>query len=190
MKLEKYFIIISIGILILFVLSLYAVYNNVKEQTIQDVNVGRTIHAQQAAVEIEDHIKNVVSTLNFLSRFHDIIELNAAGMGLMKHYQELSPEEIKGVTRLDAHGKIIYTYPDKESIGKDISHQEHIRLSMITHEIVVSNVFAAVHVPAFDNGSYMGTLAFLLSFDKIAQNYIENIHNPDFCGYFVRNGWR
>jgi hypothetical protein len=145
-------------------------YNNVKEQTIQDVNVGRTIHAQQAAVEIEDHIKNVVNTLNFLSRFPDIIELNAAGKGLMIHYQDLSMEEIKGVTRLDAHGKIIYTYPDKESIGKDISHQEHIRLSMITHEIVVSNVLAAVqgfrsvavHVPVFNNG-WVGLLSYYLS---------------------------
>jgi hypothetical protein len=113
-------------------------------------------------------------------------------------YQELSPEEIKVVTRLDGHGKFIYSYPDKESIGNYILYQEHIRLSMITHEIVVSVVFAAiqgfrtvaVHVPAFDNGSYRGTLAFLLSFDKIAQNYIENIHNPDFSGYFVRNGRR
>jgi hypothetical protein len=79
MKFVKYFIIISTGILNLSVLSLYAVNNNVKGQTIQDVNVGQTIHAQQDAAGIEDHIKNVVSTLNFLSRFPDIIELNAAG---------------------------------------------------------------------------------------------------------------
>ena len=79
MKFVKYFIIISTGILNLSVLSLYAVNNNVKGQTIQDVNVGQTIHAHQAAAGNEDHEKNIVSTLNFLSRFPDIIEPNAAG---------------------------------------------------------------------------------------------------------------
>ena len=102
----------------------------------------------------------------------------------MMDYQHLSPDEIKGVTRIDVQGKIIYTVPNLESIGKDISDQDHIRLGMKTHGIVISDVFmavqgfrtVAVHVPVFKNGTYNGTLAFLLSFDKIAQKYIENIH--------------
>ncbi len=34
----------------------------------------------------------------------------------------------------------------------------------------------AIHVPVFKDGKYDGTLAFLLSFDKVALNYIDNIH--------------
>ncbi len=184
MKFGKYLIIISICILLLFVVTLYAVYTNIKEQMIQDMNIRQTIHAQQAVAGIEDYMKSTINTLNFLSRFPEIIELNAAGRQVMMNYQHLSPDEIKGVTRIDAHGKIIYTVPNIESIGKDISDQEHIRLSMKTHKIVISDVFmavqgfrtVAVHVPIFKNGTYNGTLAFLLSFDKIAQKYIENIH--------------
>ena len=33
----------------------------------------------------------------------------------------------------------------------------------------------AVHVPVFKNGAYDGTIAFLLSFDRIADKYVENI---------------
>jgi PAS domain S-box-containing protein len=184
MKFGKYIIIISVGILLLFVVTLYAVYTNIKEQMIQDMNIRQTIHAQQAVAGIEDYMKSTINTLNFLSHLPEIIELNAAGRQAMMNYQHLSPGEIKGVTRIDAHGKIIYTVPNIESIGKDISDQEHIRLSMKTHGIVISDVFmavqgfrtVAVHVPVFKNGTYNGTLAFLLSFDKIAQKYIENIH--------------
>ena len=184
MNFRKYFIFISIAILVLFIGALYAVYSDVKEKTIQDINISQTINAQQAASGIEDYVKNVTSTLNFLSRFPEIIVLNDAGKRVLMNYQRLSADEIIGVTRIDASGRILYTFPHIESIGKDVSSQEHIRLSLKTHEIVVSDVFTAVqgfrttavHVPVFKNGIYDGTLAFLLSFDKIAQKYINNIH--------------
>jgi PAS domain S-box-containing protein len=183
MKYKRYFFIISIGVIILFVLSLYAIYSNVKERTIRDMNLSQKIHAQQAAAGIEDYMNDIISTLNFLSRFPGIIDLNAEGKQLMANYLQLSPEEVKGVTRIDAQGTIVYTVPHKESIGRIISDQEHIRLSMNTHKVVISDVFlavqgfrtVAVHVPVFKNGTYDGTLAFLLSFDRIAQKYIENI---------------
>ncbi len=183
MKFEKYFILIFLGVLILFAVALYTIYSGVKEQTIQDLNIGQTIHAQQAAAGIRDYMTNVISTLNFLSRFPEIIELNAQGKRILINYQNLNSDEIKSITRVNARGKIIYTVPLKESIGKDISNQDHIRLSMKMRQIVVSDVFMAVqgfrtvaiHVPVFKNGTYDGTIAFLLSFDKIAQKYIENI---------------
>ncbi len=110
----------------------------------------------------------------------------------MSNYQMINSDEIKSVTRMNAKGKIIFTFPYIESIGTDISYQDHVRLSMKTHKIVVSDVFntvqgfrtVAVHAPVFKNGHYDGTLAFLLSFDKIAQKYIENIRVKE-SGY----GW-
>jgi PAS domain S-box-containing protein len=183
MKYGKYFVLIFLGVLILFAAALYTIYADVKEQTIQDLNFSQTIHARQAAAGIRDYMNTVISTLNFLSRFPEIIEPNALGKRMMTDYQSLHPEEVKGITRVDAQGKIIYTVPFKEFIGKDISQQEHVRLSMKTHKVVVSDVFLAVQgfraisiqVPIFKNGTYDGTIAFLLSFDKIAQKYIENI---------------
>ncbi|MCX6120156.1 MAG: ATP-binding protein [Ignavibacteriales bacterium] len=183
MKFGKYFILITLSVLILFAVSLYAIYSDVKQQTIQDLNFAQKIHAQQAATGIKDYITNVIGTLNFLSRFPEIIESNDLGKQILLNYQNLNSDEIKGITRVDARGTIIYSVPFKASIVKDISYQEHIRLSIKTHKIVVSDVFmavqgfrtVAVHVPVFKNGTYDGTIAFLLSFDKIAQKYIENI---------------
>ncbi len=173
-----------LGVLILFAVALYTIYSDVKERMIQDMNSNQTIHAQQAAEGIKDYMTDVISKLNLLSLFPEIIESNALGKRIIMDYQTLHSDEIKGITRVNAQGKITYTVPSKESIEKDISHQDHIRLSMKTHKVVVSDVFMAVqgfrtvaiHVPVFKNGMYDGTIAFLLSFDKIAQKYIENIH--------------
>jgi PAS domain S-box-containing protein len=184
MKFEKYFIIVSFAVLILFISVQYTIYNNVKDQTIRNINLSQLNQARQAASGIEAYINYVVSTLNFLSHFPEIINLNERGRQIMANYEQLSSDEIKGVTRTDSHGKIIYTVPDTESIGRDISKQEHFITSMKTHKTVVSDVFmavqgfrtVAVHVPVFKNGVYDGTVSFLLSFDKITQKYIENIH--------------
>jgi PAS domain S-box-containing protein len=183
MRFEKYFIIVSFFILILFLAVQYTIYNNVKEQTIQNINLSQLNQASQAATGIEDYINNFINTLNFLSHFPEIINLNDHGREIMARYQQLSSREIKGVTRTDSHGKIIYTTPDTKSIGKDISKQKHFITSMITHKTVVSDVFMAVqgfktiavHVPVFKNGVYDGTVSFLLSFDNIIQKYIQNI---------------
>lgn len=184
MKYGKYFIFIFIGVLILFAGALYAIYSNVEKQTIQDLNNNQKIYAQQAAKGIRDNINSTISMLKILSLFPEIIESNSLGRRMMSEYQMMHADEIKGITRVSAEGKIVYTVPLMESIGKDISYQDHIRLGMKTHEVVVSDVFTAVqgfrtvavHVPVFKNGIYDGSLAFLISFDKIAEKYIENIH--------------
>ena len=61
MKFGKYLILISLCILLLFVVTLYAVYTNIKEQMIQDMNIRQTIHAQQAVAGIEDYMKKYLS---------------------------------------------------------------------------------------------------------------------------------
>ncbi len=183
LKFGNYFIFVFLGVLILFTVVLYTIYSDVKGQTIQDMSVGQKIHAQQAITGIKDYMTNVISMLNFLSNSPEIIEMNAPGKQILSNYQNLNSGEIKGVTRVNARGEIVYTAPYKESTGKDISYQDHIRLSMKTHKTVVSDVFMAVqgfrtiavHVPVFKNGTFDGTIAFLLSFDKIAQRYFENI---------------
>ncbi len=184
MKFERYLVMVSVCVLVAFVVALYAVYGGVRERTIQDMNAGQVVYARQAAAGIRDYINNVTSTLTILARFPEIIDLNTGGEKILSSYRQLAPGEIKGVTRVDARGKILCTVPDRESIGKDISNQEHIRLALKTHRVVVSDVFiavqgfrtVAVHVPVFRNGVYDGTLAFLLSFESIAKRYIDNIH--------------
>jgi len=184
MRFEKYFIIVSSGVIILFLLVQFTIYNNAKEQAIRNIDISQLNNARQAASGIQDYMNNVISNLNFLSSFPEIISLNDKGRQIMINYQQLSSDGIKGVTRTNSKGIIIFTYPDKASIGRDISKQEHFITITKTHKTVVSDVFlsvqgfrtVAIHSPVFKNGVYDGTLSFLLPFDKIAQKYIEDIH--------------
>ena len=111
MKIGKYFILIFLSVLVLFAAALYAIYSNVKEQTIQELNTSQTIYAHQAAAGIRDYMTNVINTLHFLSGFPEVIAMNDMGKRIMSNYQELNAEEIKGITRVSAEGKIIYTVP-------------------------------------------------------------------------------
>ena len=183
MRFEKYLIFISLAVLILFFVVEYTLYENLKNQTINNLNDQQMIYARQAAAGIEDHFNHMIYTLNFLAHYSDVINLNDSGREILNNYQKLFPEEVKGITRVDANGKIIYTYPATASAGTDISFQKHIMQIMKTHKPVVSDVFmtvqgfraVAVHVPVFKDTAYDGTLAFLLSFDHIAGKYIGNI---------------
>jgi PAS domain S-box-containing protein len=184
MRLKKYLLAISLAIPILFLLALSAIYDDAREQAILQLNIGQSIQAQQASKGIEEYIGGIIRTLTFLSRNPDVVVMNNKGKQLLGDYQQISPADIRGVTRVSAQGKIIFTLPYTSSIGRDISQQDHIRLIQRTHRVVVSDVFlavqgfrtVAVHVPVFKGGVYDGTLAFLLSFDTIAEKYIDAIH--------------
>ncbi len=106
------------------------------------------------------------------------------GKGIMQDYQSLHADEVKGITRVDAQGRIVHTVPyNAGAIGRDISDQEHVREILLTRKAVISDVFTAVqgfraiavHVPVFRNTEFDGTVAFLLSFDTLAKRHIESI---------------
>ena len=184
MRYGKVIIAVFICILIFFVAALFALYNEIRERTVNDLNINQMVHARQAALGIRDHIGSILNTLEFFAQLEEIIVMRDEGKRIIKDYQSLHTEEVKGITRVDASGRIIYTVPYKaEAIGRDISSQEHVREILQTHKTVISDVFMAVqgfrtiaiHVPVFRDRIFDGTIAFLISFDTLAQRYIENI---------------
>ncbi len=184
MRFEKYIMVIFVGVLLFFIAALSAVYRDVRDRTIDDLNMSQTVYARQAARGIQDHMGAMINTLNLLARFPGVIEMNAEGRSALNEYQVLHSDEIKGITRVDVRGRIVATYPNRDdAIGKDISDQEHVREILKTRKTVISDVFTAVqgfrtiavHVPVFRSGVFDGTIGVLLSFDRIAQRHIENI---------------
>ncbi len=184
MRFLKYFILLFVVILAIFAVALAAIYRDVKQQAIQELNTRQMVHARQASQGIQNHLEYIVSTLDLLARLAPIIAMDNDGRKIMSEYQAMHSDEVKGVTRVDATGRIIYTVPQTgDAIGRDISFQEHVREVLKTHRVVISDVFMAVqgfrtiavHVPVVRNGAFAGSLAFLLSFDTIAQRHIENI---------------
>lgn len=170
--------------MVFFIVAVSVLYNDAKERTIQDLNTTQKIHAIQASRGIEDHINSIISMLSLLGNLPEIIDNDDDGREALDTFQAMHSQEVKGVTRVDEKGRIIYTTPFNASlIGRDISSQEHVRKVLETKKTTVSDVFMAVqgyrtiavHVPVFKHNEFKGTLAALIPFDSIAKRNIENI---------------
>jgi len=183
MRYKRQMILLA-AITVLCMASFLLIYVEARKNTIADLNSRQIAHARQAAKGLQDHFRHLADMLTILSWQDEIIDMNAAGKSMLKDVLKAYAAEIKGVTRVDARGRIVYTVPEHAaSLGADISGQEHVAAIMRTHKPVISDVFMAVqgframalHVPVFKHGAFDGTLAFLISFDRLAEQYIEDI---------------
>lgn len=183
MKYRAY-IVALVLILAVCTIAFFSIYTEVKRQTLHDLNTRQIIHARQAARGIQDHFVYLVKSLTVLSWHESIIRLDPQGKKSMAAYLASVPEEIKGFTRVDRRGRILYTTPfNQKAIGTDISGQEHIREILQTHQPVISDVFQAVqgfqaiaiHVPVFREGRFDGTIGLLVSIDHVANQYVREI---------------
>ncbi|MDQ5988043.1 MAG: Sensor histidine kinase RcsC [Syntrophus sp. SKADARSKE-3] len=183
-KYHKY-VAILVVITVCCIIAFLMIYSAVKKQTIVDLNNRQLSHARQAVKGIQDHFRHYIDTLRMLSSQDHIIRMDEEGKKIMADIRNAYSSDIKGVTRMDSQGRIIYTVPyTAATIGMDISRQEHIRKAMRTRALVISDVFkavqgyrsVAVHMPVFSQGAFVGTIAFLISFDALAKMYLEDIH--------------
>jgi len=158
-------------------------YEEAKDVAIETLDKEQSLHARQAALGIEEFFRNWEGTLTALSRIPDIAEMNDHGTAFMEFFYETHEAQINGVTRTDENGVIVFTVPNKGSIGKDISYQPHVREIMARRTPVVSDVFRAVqgfdavaiHVPVLRDGAYDGSIAVTINFQKLAQRFFEVI---------------
>ncbi|PKN10070.1 MAG: hypothetical protein CVU72_02415, partial [Deltaproteobacteria bacterium HGW-Deltaproteobacteria-7] len=188
-KKQVIFLVISV---LIFLALCFSIYNEVKKQTIRELNSRQMVYAELAANGIEESFNQHFKILNYLAHEDHIIGLNGHGLTLIKSFKKMSGDEILGITRLNAQGRIIYSYPDdiNSSVGTDLSKQDHIREILQTKQPVVSDVFTAVqgfkaiaiHVPVYRGSTFDGTLAFLISFDTLAKKYLKDI-NVENAGY-------
>lgn len=161
----RFFFLLLIGICIYL---FYSVYARVRTETIEDFDARQMAHAKQAARRIESFFDNYLAFLTYLSQTDSVIAMNSEAKALLRLFYENNRQAIRGVTRTDARGRIVYTFPSNpQAIGADISGQEHVREVMRTHKPVVSEVFTfvqgyrgvAFHIPVFKGGAYDGSIA-------------------------------
>jgi len=162
----------------------FVFYEEAKKNAVQGLNTNQMLHARHAAKEIEIFFDQWVDRFRYLSKDESIISVNELGKKEMGIFLIAHKNEIKGITRVDAKGKIIYSVPyKKELIGSDISYQQHIIEIMRTHKPVVSDVFLAVqgfdavalHVPVFRGNRYDGTIGALIDFQVLARRFLDDI---------------
>ncbi|MCB2182303.1 MAG: response regulator [Desulfobulbaceae bacterium] len=162
----------------------YLPYKVVLVSTINSLNDQQLVLAKQAALGIMDFFHHYEKALVRMARSPHIITLDDMGKSLLEELYLVNQDEIRAITRVDATGHILFTFPyDQHAIGKDISGQEHNRKIIETHEPVVSEVFTAVQgyetlayaIPVFDEGKYVGSLGILIPFEAISQKYLAGI---------------
>ncbi len=175
------------SIILMFVLCAYLFiyfYETERERKINEIINHQKIHAKQAARSFNELIDKWNSVLLYLSKDRSVTEMNDDGRNELERLFRVLKDEIAGITRTDANGKIIYTVPYYvKSIGVDISKQKHMVKILSEHQPVVSDVFMAVqgfqaiviHYPIFKNGNYEGSIAFLLNFERITKEILDEI---------------
>ncbi|MEW6702959.1 MAG: PAS domain S-box protein, partial [Bacteroidota bacterium] len=177
-------IFLPIAIVVLSVFLLFAAYNDVKRETINQLNVEQLTHAKQAAKGIQIFFSEYENLLNYLAAQNSVIELDENGKQIINNFFYSHAFTLKAITRIDDKGKIIYTVPNNSKfVGQNISYQEHVQRILETHKKTVSDVFETVqgyrsiayYVPVFKNGVFKGGLAVLVPFDSLAKYYLKNI---------------
>jgi PAS domain S-box-containing protein len=171
-------------VLILFIITFYLIYDDIKERTVNEFKNEQLILAKTAAQGITSVFDDYKSDLTFLSQFRGIINFSDEGKTILKNFYEQHKQIITAITRVNSHGIILYTYPYNQSvIGSDISYQKHVSQVIATHKPVISDVFMseqgylaiALHVPIFYGNAFAGSLAILIPIDKLGKLYLDKI---------------
>ncbi len=176
--------------LVLFIvcgLLLLSMYNEVESTTIAQLNNEQMIHAQQAAKGIERFFITYNNTLSFLAANDHIIAMDPEGRRMLQGFFTLHSQDIASISRVDRNGIILYTYPYESSTGANISSQSHVRKSMSTRRVAISDVFTAVQgfrtvalaIPVVKDGMYDGSLTILIPFEQLTQKDLESIRILD-----------
>ena len=180
----KYWLILFVLVLAVCAALFTLFYNEVKKDAIKNLNNHQLVIAEQTKKGIEGFFRFHTDILVKNASYKNIINLDSEGKRNMEVIYSAFSDNVAGVTRVDEKGRIEYTFPyDAKSIGRDISFQSHIREIMKTRKPVMSDVFTAVqgfraialHVPVFEGTTFRGTIGFLIRFENIAREYLENI---------------
>ncbi|MFA7227431.1 MAG: ATP-binding protein [Melioribacteraceae bacterium] len=177
-------IFVPVVIISFCIVLLYSAYHDVRQETVNQLNIEQMTHAHQAETGIRLFFNDYNLLLKFMARQSSVIDMTQSGKDLINIIYQGHTPEIRAITRVDETGKIIHTVPyNPKYIGIDIRHQEHIKKILSTHQEVLSDVFDAVqgfrsiayYVPVFKNGVFKGGLAILIPFETLSKNYLSNI---------------
>jgi PAS domain S-box-containing protein len=172
------------GILVVFFLLFQLIYTDLKERTIEEFNNEQLILAETGAQGISSFFTDHQSDLKFLSQLTEIQNRESEAGEILSDYYSNHKSVIEAITLVDEHGVIRLTYPENQAvIGRNITYQKHVQEILKTHKPVISDVFQAaqgyraiaMHVPIFREGHYTGSLAMLISIDKLGKLYLGKI---------------
>jgi PAS domain S-box-containing protein len=190
MKFSKRFLFVPI-FLAAFSYLFYSAYQDVRDRTLNEFNTQLFTLAKQASRGIESFFIYYQRELLFLTKLKYVSDLNDQGKDLLEDFYKSHADQIEAITIVDTNGILEYTFPyNKAAIGQNISNQEHVKAIIKSHKPTVSDVFTSVqgykaiayHIPIISGNRYKGSIAILISLDKLSKRFIENIKTGE-TGY-------
>ncbi len=184
----KHIIVITVVLITLCVILFFAAFQAAEKTAIDELNARQISQARQAKIGIEQYIHHYDVILELLSRNPDIAAMNGPGKKLLKLIFGQGGGDIRSMTRVDRHGRIMFIEPYQPGVtGRDISYQKHVRQILSTHEPAISDIFRTVqgydaiviHYPIFHNGTFDGSIAIVFSIEALADKFIRNIKIGD-----------
>ncbi len=182
------YIVFLIGFLILSAYLLYLAYESVRREMINDLNKSHAIHARQAARGIEAFFSDHITMLAELAENPHVVDLDQAGVQMMKAFFKSHHEEIIIISRIDREGRIINAVPyNRGVINQTVTDLAVFREVKDTGRPAVSDVFTnrrghktiIIHAPITKKGLFNGTLSAQVPMDLIASRYIQDIRIGD-----------
>lgn len=173
--------------ILLVAISTYTVYSvdqRLRKDALRDWQERQHILINAATVGIQSIVEHWNNCLAYLSTSQEITGMTKEGKAQMRALYQANKKSISAISRMDAFGTIVYTYPEVENIvGKSIAEQSHAALLLDTQHPVLSGSFetlqgyraVAYHYPVFDNDIFDGSIAVLAPFHKIAALYLDPI---------------
>jgi len=178
------FVVVSIVICVALIVSIFF---QARRGALREMNERQKIYAALAAKGIGSVLDQNLAVLQALSQSNRVIRMEEDGKTVLQAALQGSGKYVQGITRVNRHGKIVYTFPTVPgAVGTDISGQPHIREALQTKKPVVSDIFdalqgfrtMAVHVPVFRGKTFDGTVGFLINFSDLAKEYLNNLYIP------------
>ena len=181
------FIALAIAIAGACVFIFEGIYQEAKSAAIAKLDQQQMIYARQAARGIEDYFAAWKGNLNALSQMRPVAEDDREGTAVLKLFYETNRARIMEITRVDEKGVIRDDFPDRNAVGLDISHQQHIVELLRDHKPVVSEVFRtiegiesiALHVPVLQGSEFKGSVEVLVDFQSLAKRYLDVVKLGD-----------
>ncbi|HQB31377.1 MAG TPA: PAS domain S-box protein [Syntrophales bacterium] len=183
MKYRYQFLLLSLFALVCGFL-FHSVNEGARKNAVDELISCKKLHALQAKRCMEGQFATWINVLRSVSMDRDIVDLNDDGKREMESLFKTNREAIRGITRIDGTGRILFAAPrDSAVLFGDISRQRHFLEMTETGEATAGGVLRtgrgfdviAVHAPIRRDGVCHGSLAVLLDFQSVAGRYLEDI---------------
>ena len=158
----------------------YLPYLWVRNRTIDDFAAQQTLLARQAADGLQTYFADYGRALDYLGRQPGVQQLDSGGRALLEDFLAIHPDDIAGVQRQAADGRVLFAAPGGSAVADDNGFCEGLgsasapAVSDVVHATAAEDrIFFAA--PVRLHGRFDGCVAFTLPFARVAGRHLGTI---------------